>query len=101
MEIKKWDKGEMSKRTPERIEWSWRGRRPQSVRREVDDEVGATGSREEARQKFIIIIIILLFITKSQLLPEVQWQSADNEDDDGEGDDVVDERWLGNTGRWN
>ena len=22
-------------------------------------------------------------------------------DDDGEGDDVVDERWQGNTGRWN
>ena len=28
---------------------------------------------------------------KGQLLPEVQWQVADDEDDDGEGDDVVDE----------
>ena len=24
-----------------------------------------------------------------------------SDDDDGEGDDVVDEKWLGYTGRWN
>ena len=31
------------------------------------------------------MIIILLFIMKDQLLPEVQGQVADDEDDDGEG----------------
>ena len=40
---------------------------------------------EKKRGIEIIIIIILLFIAKGQLLPEVQWQVADDEDDDGEG----------------
>ena len=50
-------RGGRSKRTPERIEWSWRGKRPQSVRREVDDEEGATGSREEARLDLLLLLL--------------------------------------------
>ena len=37
---------------------------------------------EKKRDWFIFIIIILLYFAKGQQLPEVQWQVADDEDDD-------------------
>ena len=37
---------------------------------------------------------LLLFIMRNQQLPEVQWQVADDGEDDGEGDGVDEMKWL-------
>ena len=47
-----------------------------------------------------MILIIIIF------WHQAAWRECNataelGDGDDGEGDDVVDERWRGNTGRWN
>ena len=47
-----------------------------------------------------VILIIIIF------WHQAAWRECNataelGDGDDGEGDDVVDERWRGNTGRWN